>query len=117
MPLDMTFKALFTAESILKDSAPAAKRVVRSSNLFSTFDRSDVKRFGRPGGPIHDATTIAWLIRPELFHQLTNRFCRRTGHRPDNGLYLCRFLQEDGPGGQCSLVVTDIDESRFHRIC
>jgi purine nucleosidase len=67
MPLDMTFQALFTAEHFqsFRDRGSVAGSALH--NLFSTFDRSDVARFGRPGGPIHDATTIAWLIRPELF--------------------------------------------------
>lgn len=67
MPLDMTFQALFTAEHLqsFRDRGGAAGRAL--FNLFSTFDRSDGARFGRPGGPIHDATTIAWLIRPDLF--------------------------------------------------
>ena len=67
MPLDMTFQALFTAEHFqsFRDRGGVAGNALY--NLFSTFDRSDVARFGRPGGPIHDATTIAWLIRPDLF--------------------------------------------------
>jgi len=67
MPLDMTFQALFTTEHYraFRDRGGAGGGALY--NLFSTFDRSDVARFGRPGGPIHDATTIAWLIRPELF--------------------------------------------------
>jgi purine nucleosidase len=67
MPLDMTFQALFTVEHLqsFRDRGGAAGRAL--FNLFSTFDRSDGARFGRPGGPIHDATTIAWLIRPDLF--------------------------------------------------
>jgi purine nucleosidase len=66
MPLDMTFQALFTSEHFeqFRAGGEAGKSLF---NLFSTFDRSDVKRFGRPGGPIHDATTIAWLLRPDLF--------------------------------------------------
>lgn len=67
MPLDMTFQALFTQkhfERFAEEGGPAGTALF---NLFSRFDRSDIDRFGRPGGPIHDATTIAWLIRPDLF--------------------------------------------------
>jgi len=66
MPLDMTFQALFTSEHFERFRA-GGEAGNALFNLFSTFDRSDVGRFGRPGGPIHDATTIAWLIRPQLF--------------------------------------------------
>ncbi|MBU1314555.1 MAG: nucleoside hydrolase [Alphaproteobacteria bacterium] len=66
MPLDMTFQALFTADHFERFRA-GGEAGAALYNLFSTFDRSDEARFGRPGGPIHDATTIAWLIRPDLF--------------------------------------------------
>lgn len=66
MPLDMTFQALFTTDHFERFRA-GGEAGTALFNLFSAFDRSDEKRFGRPGGPIHDATTIAWLIRPELF--------------------------------------------------
>jgi purine nucleosidase len=66
MPLDMTFQALVTAEHFEQFRSGGAAGAALC-NLFSTFDRSDLHRFGRPGGPIHDATTIAWLIRPDLF--------------------------------------------------
>ncbi|GGB04246.1 hypothetical protein GCM10011491_35460 [Brucella endophytica] len=67
LPLDMTFQALFGEEHIRFMRGRGGLPGQALANLLSTFDRSDVKRFGRPGGPIHDATTIAWLVRPELF--------------------------------------------------
>ena len=66
MPLDMTFQALFTMDHFERFRA-GGDAGTALFNLFSNFDRSDVERFGRPGGPIHDATTIAWLVRPQLF--------------------------------------------------
>ncbi|AYG62507.1 nucleoside hydrolase [Rhizobium jaguaris] len=67
MPLDMTFQALFTADHFARFRDQGGKPGRALFNLFTTFDRSDVNRFGRPGGPIHDATTVAFLVRPELF--------------------------------------------------
>lgn len=67
MPLDMTFKALFGEKQIHFMKEHGGRPGTALFNLLTTFDRSDEKRFGRPGGPIHDATTIAWLIEPGLF--------------------------------------------------
>ncbi|WP_180900548.1 nucleoside hydrolase [Martelella soudanensis] len=66
MPLDVTFQALFTSEHIaaFRRGGRAGEALCK---LFTAFDRSDIGRFGRPGGPIHDAMTVAWLLRPELF--------------------------------------------------
>jgi purine nucleosidase len=67
MPLDMTFQALITEQHIsaIRESAGTVGEAI--AGLLRRFDRSDIQRFGRPGGPIHDATTIAWLLEPEMF--------------------------------------------------
>ena len=111
MPLDMTFLALFTAEHFqrFRDAGGAAGGAL--FNLFSTFDRSDVNRFGRPGGPIHDATTIAWLIRPELF---TSR--KATVGTQVTGLtmgYTYADFYQKMDRAPNAIVTTDVDEAGF----
>jgi purine nucleosidase len=67
LPLDVTFQALFTRQHI-EGFRKAGGTVGRAlADLLVAYDRSDPGRFGRPGGPIHDAMTVAWLLRPELF--------------------------------------------------
>lgn len=65
-PLDLTHQALATPERIARIGAlnPVAETVKR---LLTFYDRNDPERFGGPGGPVHDACTVAWLLRPELF--------------------------------------------------
>ncbi|TWF59248.1 purine nucleosidase [Neorhizobium alkalisoli] len=110
MPLDMTFQALFTPEHFDRFRAGGAAGEALY-NLFTTFDRSDVKRFGRPGGPIHDATTIAWLIRPQLF---TSRKAfvgvQVTGFT--KGYTYADFYQKMDREPNAT-VVTDVDEAGF----
>lgn len=111
MPLDMTFQALFTAEHFKSFSARGGAAGGALYNLFSTFDRSDVARFGRPGGPIHDATTIAWLIRPELF---TSR--KATVGTQVTGLtmgYTYADFYQKMDRTPNATVVTDVDEAGF----
>ncbi|MFT4001308.1 MAG: nucleoside hydrolase [Rhizobium sp.] len=110
MPLDMTFQALFTSEHFeqFRAGGEAGNALF---NLFSTFDRSDIGRFGRPGGPIHDATTIAWLIRPDLFRgreafvgvQVTGL---TMGHT-----YADFYGKMDRPPN--ATVITEVDEAGF----
>jgi purine nucleosidase len=66
LPLDATFQALFTPAHIAKFRKGGAAGAALA-NLLATVDRSDPERFGRAGGPLHDAMTIAWLLRPDLF--------------------------------------------------
>jgi purine nucleosidase len=67
MPLDVTFQALFTREHIEGFRTKGGAVGQALAGLLLAYDRSDIARFGRPGGPIHDAMTIAWLLQPELF--------------------------------------------------
>lgn len=110
MPLDMTLQALFTPEHFDRFRAGGAAGEALY-NLFTTFDRSDVKRFGRPGGPIHDATTIAWLIRPQLF---TSRkaFVGVQVTGLTKGYTYADFYQKMDREPNAT-VVTDVDEAGF----
>lgn len=67
LPLDVTHK-LLTSNARLKQLAAvnnqASKRVVDILNAYITHDM-DV--YGIPGGPVHDASVIAYLLKPELF--------------------------------------------------
>lgn len=67
LPLDVTMQALFTSAHVAQMRAEGGAAGAAIADLMTAFDRSDVARFGRPGGPIHDATTIAWLLQPHLF--------------------------------------------------
>jgi purine nucleosidase len=67
MPLDMTFQALIGNEQTSGLRQHAGKPGKAIEALLQAFDRSDKARFGRDGGPVHDATTVAWLLQPELF--------------------------------------------------
>ena len=67
LPLDVTFDVLMTGEHLSKLRAQAGAVGEVLAALITSHDRSDVARFGRPGGPMHDPTVIAWLLAPELF--------------------------------------------------
>jgi purine nucleosidase len=67
LPLDVTFDVLMTDEHLSKLRAQAGPVGEMLAALITSHDRSDVARFGRPGGPLHDPTVIAWVLAPELF--------------------------------------------------
>ncbi|ACS85244.1 nucleoside hydrolase [Musicola paradisiaca] len=73
MPLDVTFQALLTSRELatLRECGGLPGQAV--ARLFETFDRSDVQRLGREGGPVHDAAVIAWLLQPTLFNGCRTR--------------------------------------------
>lgn len=110
MPLDMTFQALFTQDHFEQFRA-GGKAGGALYNLFSTFDRSDIKRYGRPGGPIHDATTIAWLIRPDLFKS-RKAFVGVAATGQTMGYTYADFYNKMDRAANAN-VVTDVDEAGF----
>jgi purine nucleosidase len=67
LPLDVTHKIL-TSEARLTQIAAinnaASKRV---SDILNEYVKGDMEHYGLAGGPVHDATVIAYLLKPELF--------------------------------------------------
>lgn len=67
VPLDVTHKIL-TSEARLKQiealDNQAGKLV---GGILNEYVKADMVHYGLPGGPVHDASVIAWLLKPELF--------------------------------------------------
>jgi purine nucleosidase len=67
VPLDVTHKIL-TSEQRLKQiealNNNAGKLV---GDILNEYVKADMVHYGLPGGPVHDASVIAWLLKPELF--------------------------------------------------
>jgi purine nucleosidase len=67
MPLDVTHQLLTRKDRVKRiadiGTAPARAMV----EMLDFFERFDVDKYGSDGGPLHDPTVIAYLLRPELF--------------------------------------------------
>lgn len=67
VPLDVTHKIL-TSESRLSQIAALGNRAGRLVGaILDEYVKADMQHYGLPGGPVHDASVIAWLLRPQLF--------------------------------------------------
>ncbi len=67
LPLDVTHKIL-TSETRLQQIAALnnnASKLV--SGILNEYVKGDMEHYGLPGGPVHDATVVAYLLKPELF--------------------------------------------------
>ncbi len=67
MPLDVTHKALTTrprVEAFRALGTPVGRAVASWTEFFERFDK---EKYGSEGAPLHDPTTIAWLLKPDLF--------------------------------------------------
>jgi purine nucleosidase len=67
MPLDVTHKVLTTKARVDRIKAIDNRAARAMTEMLLFFERFDEEKYGTDGGPLHDPTTVAWLIKPELF--------------------------------------------------
>ena len=67
LPLDVTHKILTSPARIaaLRRIGNRAGKTV--ADILDAYGRNDMQHGGLPGGPVHDATVIAYLLQPTLF--------------------------------------------------
>ncbi|MEZ2130889.1 MULTISPECIES: nucleoside hydrolase [unclassified Sinorhizobium] len=67
MPLDVTHQLLTRKDRVRRmadiGTAPAKAMV----EMLEFFERFDIEKYGSDGGPLHDPTVIAYLLKPDLF--------------------------------------------------
>ncbi len=67
MPLDVTHKVLTLKSRVAKLRAIGSRPAIALVEMLDFFERFDVEKYGSDGGPLHDPTVIAYLLKPELF--------------------------------------------------
>ncbi|ATA26003.1 nucleoside hydrolase [Brenneria goodwinii] len=108
MPLDMTFQVLIQKQQIDDLERRAGAPGAALAALLRRFDRNEVVRFGREGGPIHDATVVAWLLNPALFSGVSARVDVEVAGRTA-GYVFADFYNKLGQPAN-ALVMRDTDE-------
>lgn len=67
MPLDVTHKALVTAERNNAFRAIGTPVGIAVAEMTEFFERFDKEKYGSAGAPLHDPCVTAYLIKPDLF--------------------------------------------------
>ncbi|MFC3071627.1 nucleoside hydrolase [Shinella pollutisoli] len=67
MPLDVTHKVLTLKRRVAPLKAIGSRPATALVEMLDFFERFDVEKYGSDGGPLHDPTVIAYLLKPELF--------------------------------------------------
>ena len=115
MPLDVTHKALTSAEWIagLRALGTRAGEAVASWTDF--FERYDREKYGAEGAPLHDPCTIAYLIRPELFSGRRINVEIETEGRYTTGMTVADWWGVTGREPN-ALFIRDIDRDGFFNL-
>jgi purine nucleosidase len=67
IPLDLTHKVLTLKARVEKIRTLGTRPAIALAEMLDFFERFDVEKYGSDGGPLHDPTVIAYLLKPELF--------------------------------------------------
>ncbi|MDH6264873.1 purine nucleosidase [Rhizobium sp. SG_E_25_P2] len=67
MPLDLTHKVLTLKARVGKIRALGNRAGMALADMLDFFERFDIEKYGSDGGPLHDPTVIAYLLKPEIF--------------------------------------------------
>ncbi|MBM85087.1 MAG: nucleoside hydrolase [Rhodospirillaceae bacterium] len=68
MPLDVTHKILTTKERMDRLAAIGNNASEALVKMLTFYGRHTSAKYGGDGGPLHDPTTVAWLLCPDLFN-------------------------------------------------
>ncbi len=112
MSLDVTHKALTTADRVDRLRAIGTRPAIAMVEMLEFFERFDIEKYGSDGGPLHDPTVIAYLLKPDLF---SGRSCNveiETRSELTRGMTVIDWWQVSGRPHNAT-VMGDIDADGF----
>ena len=110
--LDVTHKALVTAERLARIQAIGTPVAMACAGLLDFYNRYDQERYQIPGAPLHDPCVIAYLLQPALFSGQRRRVDIETEGMHTTGRTVVDWWQrsERAPN---ALVISDLDADGF----
>lgn len=112
MPLDVTHKALTTAERLKRFEEMGTRAGTAVAGMLGFYDRWDMAKYDLPGGPLHDPTVIAYLLAPDLFGGKEVHVEIETAPGPTQGMTILDWwgVTDHTPN---ALVMNEIDADGF----
>lgn len=115
MPLDVTHKAVITDEWLARLRAHGSPVTESVAGMLEFYERWDVDKYGMEGGPLHDPTVIAYLLRPELFRGRVSNVVIETASSLTEGMTVVDYWQVTNRPPN-ALWVTEIDSAGFFEL-
>lgn len=112
MPLDVTHKALITAPRLEAFGALGTPVGDAVRGMLDFYERFDLAKYGSEGGPLHDPTVIAYLLRPELFSGRRCNVSVETHSELTMGMTVVDWWQVTDRPSNC-MVMNEIDDVGF----
>ncbi len=112
MGLDVTHKALVTAERLARIQAIGTPVARTCAGLLDFYNRYDQDRYHIPGAPLHDPCVIAYLLQPGLFSGQRRRVEIETEGTHTTGRTVVDWWQRS-PREPNALVINDVAADGF----
>lgn len=115
MPLDVTHQLMTTKARVARIAAIGSRQARVMVDWLEFFERFDEEKYGSDGGPLHDPTVIAYLLKPELF---SGRECNveiETGSELTMGMTVVDWWRVSGRKAN-ALVMRDVDADGFFEL-
>lgn len=115
MPLDVTHKVLTLRRRVDRLRAIGTRPANALVQMLEFFERFDVEKYGSDGGPLHDPTVIAYLLRPDLFGGRDCNVEIETASALTSGMTVIDWWQVTGRNHNAR-VMRDIDSDGFFEL-
>jgi purine nucleosidase len=112
MPLDVTHSALMTRQWIADIRAIGGNLAEKVAAMLDFYQKFDLDRYGDFGGPVHDAATIAYLIKPELYAGKDVHVRIETGSELTMGMTVVDFWGATRDAPNC-MWIHEVDADGF----
>ncbi len=115
MPLDVTHQVLTRKDRVAKIAALGTRPAQVLVDWLAFFERFDEEKYGSDGGPLHDPTVIAYLLKPELF---SGRHCNveiETQSELTVGMTVVDWWRVSGRKPN-AMVMRDVDSDGFFEL-
>ncbi len=112
MPLDVTHKVMTTKARVERIRAIDNRAARAMAEMLEFYERFDEEKYGTDGGPLHDPTTIAWLLQPELFQGRKCNVEIETSSKLTRGATVVDWWGVT-KRGENALVLGDVDADGF----
>jgi len=115
MPLDVTHKVLATLPRVGRIRAIGNRAAIALAEMLSFYERFNVEKYGSDGAPLHDPTTIAWLLDPDLFQGRSCNVEIETQSDLTRGATVVDWWGVTGRSRN-ALVIRDVDADGFFEL-
>jgi len=112
MSLDASHQAIATPERVATIGRLPGHVAQAVAEIMTFWNRNDPKRYGGPGGPLHDPLVTAYLLRPDLFEGEAARVFVECQSELSMGQTIADWWDKSGEAANAT-IISKVDADGF----